>query len=104
MIEFIFGSIGSLIVPYTDSYLKKHPTTGYINAFFIGFACAATPFMLCGLMVLDNKGFLNRLLISSSISGAAGLAFGLIAVIFLFSMRRSMIKNAKSQLLNQNSL
>lgn len=103
MMEFILGSIGGLIGSYTDSYLKKHPTTGYIKAFFIGFACAATPFMLYGLMVLDNKDFLNRLLISSSISGAAGLAFGLIAVIFLFATKRSIAKKAKSQLLNQNS-
>jgi hypothetical protein len=104
MMEFILGSIGGLMGSYTDSYLEKHSKTSYTKAFFIGFGCIFIPSALYGLVVLDNKDLLNRLLISGAISTSIGLVFGLIAVIFLFSTKRSITKKAKSQLLNQNSL
>ncbi len=105
MIELLFSGSGSnLLTSWIESYLKKHPGIGYIKAFLIGFACAAVPFELCILVVSRVDQLKKDLLVGSAMSSAIGLVLGAIAVIFLFSMRRSMIKNAKGQLLKQNAL
>ena len=106
VLELLFsGSWGGLISDWIQSYLKKHPKTGYIKAFFVGFGCLAVPSMLYGLVVLNNKNLLNRLLISGAISSACGLVTGFLAVIFLFSTKHSIAKKAKSQLLpNQDTV
>ncbi len=103
MIELLFSGSGSnLLTSWIESYLKKHPGIGYIKAFFVGFGCLAVPSMLYGLVVLNNKNLLNRLLISSAISSACGLVTGFLAVIFLFSTKPSIAKKAESQKITQS--
>jgi hypothetical protein len=102
ILELLFSGSGSgLISDWLQSYLEKHPKTGYIKAFFIGYGCTTIPFELCILMT-SHKELLNDLLIGGAISSTIGLVFGIFAVIFLFSTKRSIAKKAK--LSNQSSL
>ena len=91
------GSGSGLINNWIQSYLEKHPKTGYIKAFFIGFGCVAIPFELY-ILVASRKGLLDDLFIGGAISSSIGLAFGIFAVIFLKSTKDSLSQKIKNQL------
>lgn len=100
VLELLFSGSGSgLISDWLQSYLEKHPKTGYIKAFFIGFGCTAIPFEICIIIAASYKGksLLEDLLVGSAISGCIGLGFGFLTMISLFFIKRSIAKKAKSQ-------